>query len=109
MLGRRKPRKRSKAAGDQPVSKRRGDGKQTGTYIHKSNAEWLHAELEGVLPFKIYPWRSVGTSFTRAFISDKAGGRQILRIIYWLEDRFPRFFGEEGKYPIIAFKKQTAP
>jgi SAM-dependent methyltransferase len=108
IIGRGKPKKKSKAAGGQTASKRRGDGTPKGTYVHKSNAEWLRAELEGVLPFEIYPWRSVGTSFTRALISDKAGGRQILRFIYWLEDRFPRFFGEEGKYPIIAFKKQPA-
>jgi SAM-dependent methyltransferase len=105
ILGRGKPRKKSKIAGGAPAPEGQGDGKATGTYIHRSDAEWLRGELEGVLPFEIYPWRSVSTFFTRTFIREKAGGRQILRFIFWLEDHFPRFFGEKGKYPIIAFKK----
>jgi len=25
--------------------------------------------------------------------------------VYWLEERFPRFFGENGQYPLIVIKK----
>jgi len=88
-----------------PGRKRLEGKKLSGTYIHKSNGEWLRGQLEGLIPFEIYPWRSVGTRFTRTFIRAQWGGAQILRLIYWLEERFPRFFGEEGQYPIIAFKK----
>jgi hypothetical protein len=61
-----------------------------------------------MVPIEIRPWRSVGTHFTRTFIHQKAGGKYILRFIYWLEERFPRFLGEEGQYPIVAFKKPAA-
>jgi len=99
-------RRRRRSPGKRGRGPRARDGKNpSGTYIHKSNAEWLHGQLDGLVPIEIYPWRSVGTRFTRTFIRAKWGGRQILRFVYWLEERFPRFFGEEGQYPIIAFKK----
>jgi len=77
----------------------------TGTFVHKSNAGWLREQLKDVTPIKIYCWRSVSTKFTRTYIREKAGGKLILRLIYWLEEMLPRFFGENGQYPIIAIKK----
>ena len=96
----RRERRKNRLSG-----KRSAKNVNNGTFVHKSNAGWLRGQLQGILPFEIYCWRSIGTNFTRAFIREKAGGRLILRLIYWLEERFPRFFGEEGQYPIIAFKK----
>jgi SAM-dependent methyltransferase len=104
-FGRGRGEHRRRTAGRQAAP--RSSKRPFGTYVHKSNAEWLRAELAGVLPIEIYPWRSVGTRFTRTLIYRRAGGRYILRLIYWLEERFPRFLGEEGQYPIIAFKKPS--
>jgi SAM-dependent methyltransferase len=79
----------------------------TGTFVHKSNAGWLREQLKDVTPIKVYCWRSVSTKFTRTYIREKAGGKLILRLIYWLENLFPRFFGENGQYPIVEIKKTT--
>lgn len=78
----------------------------TGTFVHKSNAGWLRDQLNDITPIKIYSWRSVSTKFTRTYIREKGGGRLILQLIYWLEELFPRFFGENGQYPIISITKQ---
>jgi hypothetical protein len=78
----------------------------TGTFVSKMTPEWLKTELGGVLEFKIYPWRSLSTRFLRWFIRPSLGGRQFLRMIFWLEKRFPRFFGENGQYPLIVFRKR---
>jgi len=80
----------------------------TGTFVHKSNDGWLREQLKDVTPIEIYSWRSVSTRFTRTYIREKAGGRLILRLIYWLEELFPRFFGENGQYPIISITKQES-
>jgi SAM-dependent methyltransferase len=77
----------------------------TGTFVHKSNATWLRDQLKDITPIKIYCWRSVSTKFTRTYAREKAGGKLFLRLIYWLENLFPRFFGENGQYPIISFTK----
>jgi SAM-dependent methyltransferase len=76
-----------------------------GTFVHKSNAGWLREQLKDVTPIDIYCWRSVSTKFTRTYVNEKAGGRMILRLIYWLEELFPHYFGENGQYPIIVIKK----
>jgi SAM-dependent methyltransferase len=81
------------------------DEEPAGTFVHKSNAGWLREQLKDVTPIKIYCWRSVSTKFTRTYIREKAGGRRLLRFIFWLENLFPRFFGENGQYPIVAIKK----
>ena len=39
------------------------------------------------------------------FIRPGTGGATWLRLIFWLEDRFPRFFGEHGQYPLIVIHK----
>jgi SAM-dependent methyltransferase len=80
----------------------------TGTFVHKSNATWLRDQLKDITPIKIYCWRSVSTKFTRTYVREKAGGKLCLRLIYWLENLFPRFFGENGQYPIISFTKQES-
>ncbi len=78
-----------------------------GTFIHKSNAAWLRGELKGVVPIEVYSWRSVSTKFTRTYIHTWLFGKLKLRFIYWLEERFPRWLGENGQYPLISFKKET--
>jgi len=50
----------------------------------------------------------LSTRFLRWFIRPSLGGRQFLRMIFWLEERFPRFFGENGQYPLIVFRKSAS-
>ena len=83
---------------DKPVEK-------TGTFIQKQNPAWLHARLDGKMSFEIRTWRSVNMRFLRALIHPKLGGRAWLRLLYWMEERFPHFFGEKGQYPLIVIHK----
>jgi hypothetical protein len=80
----------------------------TGTFVSKMTPEWLQQELSGILDFEIRPWRSLSTRFLRWFIRPWLGGKAILRFVFWLEERFPRFFGENGQYPLIVFHKSGA-
>jgi len=78
---------------------------QAGTFVGKMTPRWLKGELQGAVNFKIYPWRSLSPRFMRWFIRPRLAGRQVLRIVFWLEERFPRFFGENGQYPLIVIRK----
>ncbi len=82
-----------------------GAGKPTGTFINKLDAAWLQRELRGKMSYEIYAWRSVNVRFLRAVIHPVTGGRYWLRLLFWLEERFPRFFGEKGQYPLIVVRK----
>jgi len=81
------------------------EDEQAGTFVEKLTPRWLKSELENAVPFKIYPWRSLSPRFMRWFVRPQLGGRVFLRLIYWLEERFPRFFGENGQYPMIVVTK----
>ncbi len=79
----------------------------TGTFINKLDAAWLERNLGGKLgiTYAIYPWRSVSVRFLRAVIHGVTGGRLWLRLLFWLEERFPRFFAEKGQYPMVIIRK----
>ena len=78
-----------------------------GTFVIKNSAIWFKQALGGKLPFKIYPWRSVSVHWLRSVIPDNAAGKRWLDRLYQLETRFPRFFGENGQYPLIVISKPT--
>jgi hypothetical protein len=42
----------------------------------------------------------------RAVIHEITAGRVWLRLLFWLEERFPRFFSEKGQYPMVILHKE---
>jgi ubiquinone/menaquinone biosynthesis C-methylase UbiE len=78
---------------------------QAGTFVEKMTPRWLKNELKGEVKFQIFPWRSLSPRFMRWFVRPQFGGKIYLRLVYWLEESFPRFFGEHGQYPLIVIKK----
>jgi SAM-dependent methyltransferase len=77
-----------------------------GTFVRKSSAAWLKSEVGRQVPLKIWVWRSVNVRFLRTLIHSRWGGRQLLRLLYALEERFPHFFGENGQYPLVVIRKR---
>lgn len=78
---------------------------QAGTFVEKLTPRWLKQELKSVVAYKVYPWRSLSPRFMRWFVRPQLGGEAFLRFIFWLEERFPRFFGVHGQYPMIVIRK----
>lgn len=76
----------------------------TGTFVEKLDSAWLKRELPD-LDLKILVWRSVSVRFLRAVIHHVIGGKICLRMLYWLEERYPKYFGENGQYPLIILRK----
>lgn len=92
-----------------PPKKKRHIAEETGrgTYVKKLDAKQLTRDLQGVVPFEIYSWRSLSTRFLRWLVHPWLGGKFFLRLVFWLEERFPRFFGVNGQYPIVLIHKPT--
>jgi ubiquinone/menaquinone biosynthesis C-methylase UbiE len=84
------------------------NGKQepTGTYIQKLDANSLGQDLSGNIPFEIWVWRSVNVRFMRSVFHDILGGRLWFRLLFWLEERFPHYFGKAGQYPMVVIWKK---
>jgi SAM-dependent methyltransferase len=76
-----------------------------GTFTEKHDAAWIKAQVGRRMPVEIRVWRSVTVRFMRALIHPRLGGRTWLSLLFRLEERFPHFFGENGKYPLIVIRK----
>jgi ubiquinone/menaquinone biosynthesis C-methylase UbiE len=75
-----------------------------GTFVQKMTPEWLKREIGSKMMIEIKPWRSMSTRILRWFVRP-FGGRTLLRFVFWLENVFPKFFAENGQYPLIVIKK----
>jgi ubiquinone/menaquinone biosynthesis C-methylase UbiE len=78
-----------------------------GTFVEKLTPAWLKSEIGSRMPLEIRPWRSMSTRLLRWFVHPKLGGRLFLKVVFRLEDRFPKFFGENGQYPLIVISKKA--
>ncbi len=105
-VARRRGKETAKPA--QAAKAARLDARPTGTYIHKQDAVWLQSLLDGKISFEIRAWRSVNVRFLRAVIHAALGGRYALRLLFWLEERFPQWFGEKGQYPLLILKRAAS-
>lgn len=76
-----------------------------GTFTSRHDVAWIKYEVGGRMPVEIRVWRSVSVRFLRALVHPRLGGRLWLRLLFWLEDRRPQYFGENGKYPLIIIAK----
>lgn len=98
-------RRKDKILHSQPIYYNNTPKAARGTYVSKHNADWLKKEIGILMPLEIYVWRSVSVRFLREYVHPKLGGKWFLRQLYRLEERFPRFMGENGQYPLIVLKK----
>lgn len=76
-----------------------------GTFVEKMTPGRLRTELGGSMQFDIFAWRSLSPRFMQWFVRPELGGKRMLRVVFWLEEKFPRFFGEYGQYPLIVLRK----
>ncbi len=76
-----------------------------GTFTSRHDVAWMKNEVGAHMPVEILVWRSVSVRLMRALIHPKLGGRAWLRLLFWLEECLPHFFGEQGKYPLVVIRK----
>lgn len=80
----------------------------TGTYTQHLDPPHLKADFASMgIPAEIGPWRSLSVRFLRAVIHPWNGGRLWLKLVFWLENKYPRYFGENGQYPLIVLRKNN--
>jgi hypothetical protein len=85
-----------------------GETPPASTFVQKLNAEWLTQALADRMPFEIFVWRSVSVAFLRSVIYPEWAGRFWLKLLYGLEEIFPRWLGRIGQYPLVVVSKPKA-
>jgi ubiquinone/menaquinone biosynthesis C-methylase UbiE len=89
----------------QPKAKAAKVEQPTGTFTQHITPEWLKSVLDGKVKYDVFVWRSASVRFLRSVIQPWLAGRLWLRILYRNEEKNPRYFGENGQYPLIVIKK----
>ncbi len=79
---------------------------QKGTFTSRHDYRWVQSVVGAEMPLEILVWRSASVRFLRTLIHTWLGGRYWLRLLYWLEERYPHYFGEVGQYPLIVISKE---
>ncbi len=74
-------------------------------YFHPLTRKQLLRELSPFTRFDIRVWRSLSVTCMKLYFHPRLLGRFLLRVVFKLENLFPRFMGRFGAYPLIVFKK----
>ncbi len=91
----------------QAALRQKPDWKTAHTFARKYSTAELREMLSPYMDVEILVWRSLSVRVMRSLIHRRLGGRLILRFWFWLEERFPHFFGEKGAYPMVVIRKDT--
>ncbi|MBI5959371.1 MAG: class I SAM-dependent methyltransferase, partial [Chloroflexi bacterium] len=73
-------------------------------YYHPHRSGWFKRQRWDY-PFAILCWRSVSVGSSKMFLHGWPG-KQLLRLFFWWEDRFPRFTAFLGQYPMFLIDKR---
>jgi hypothetical protein len=74
-------------------------------YFHAHRHQYFAKQTQ-LSNFDVSVWRSVSPVFTKTYVHSWLLGKQVLALIYWLEDRFPHITGRFGQYPIFVIDKR---
>jgi SAM-dependent methyltransferase len=79
-----------------------------GSFTFKHDYGWAASRLARLGEVRIVVWRSVSTAMLRSLVHPLLLGRLGLRLLYFLENLAPRFFGRHGAYSTILITKPGA-
>jgi ubiquinone/menaquinone biosynthesis C-methylase UbiE len=88
-----------------PIGSLQKSSDEKSTFVEKNDPTWFKNTVGVLMSSEILVWRSISVKDLRTFIHDRWGGRKILSWLFWIEDRFPHWFGEHGQYPLVVIRK----
>ncbi|WP_181391793.1 class I SAM-dependent methyltransferase [Methanospirillum lacunae] len=74
-------------------------------YFYPHPNKWWR-RFDEIATIKMVPWRSFDSSTQKLLIPNNKLGKKILKILYYLEERFPKLFCKYGQYPMIILTKR---
>ena len=74
-------------------------------YFYPHSIGWFKRNFSFSKKMEFYCWRSTNKYFLNLFIHEKLGGKKILNWLKKSEDKYPKFWGLFGEYPVIKIKK----
>lgn len=76
-------------------------------YFYPHRLKWFRNKFEFSNQMQIYCWRSTNKYFLNLYIHKWLWGKKLLMKLRQSEEKYPRFWGKIGEYPIIVIKKSS--
>jgi hypothetical protein len=74
-------------------------------YFYRHELYWWQL-FEDVANVKILPWRTFGTEMQKQIFPNNFIGKLMFKILFYIEDLFPKYFAKFGMYPMIVMIKK---
>ncbi len=74
-------------------------------YFYPHSIGWFKRNFPFSDKMEFYCWRSTNKYFMKVYIHKMLGGKKILSWLQKSEDKYPKFWGMFGEYPVIKIKK----
>lgn len=80
--------------------------KEAALYFYAHPYRWFKNHLNAQYATELYVWRSVNVPFLKIYIHRWFLGKIFLKAIYQLEEKFPKWMGRWGAYPLFVTQKK---
>jgi SAM-dependent methyltransferase len=80
----------------------------TGVLYFKAHPHEWWDQFRDEAEVKLFPWRSFSAPLEKKLIPDHFLGRIAFRILFGLEELFPRLFVRFGQYPMVVLTRRSA-
>lgn len=80
------------------------DAPESELYFHPHPLAWW-SRFNDIANLQLLPWRSFNAETQQMLIPNNRLGSKLFRLLFKLEDRFPRFFVRHFQYPMIVLTK----
>lgn len=75
-------------------------------YFYAHQLSWWE-RFHDAAEVKFFPWRSYSSDEQKTLFPDNFLGKYLLRLMFTLEDAFPRFFVRHFRFPMIVITKRS--
>jgi len=77
-------------------------------YYHAHDYAWFQREIASTAGWDVRIWRSVSVPFLKLYMRSKLLGKQLLSVLFWIENAAPHVCGKFGYYPLLLFTKPVS-
>ncbi len=79
--------------------------KNTSLYFYCHSLDWWK-RFEDISSLKFYCWRSFASQHQKILFPNNFLGSIMFKLLFYIEDKFNKFFSKNFQYPIIVLKKK---
>lgn len=76
-------------------------------YFYAHSFAWFKNNVQKTYDSQLVVWRSINVPFMKVYVHRWFFGKALLKLIYKLEEKYPKVMGRIGAYPMFITQKKT--